>query len=784
MRKYLNIAAILVIGLVLIGATVLDSWNYTEYGVTLPFTGLNLKDAPNNLGYGEATVCDNWVFDKVGALHARRGLDQWNATTFPDGITYLGSYDAPSGNSYYLVGSKDTSWLPLSYETDWTYYTIPGSNIDQGIVDCYADDPMLHVGNTDSNHFWRALLGAGVGLKVKIGARASEYRIMAVLEDTLIKLDSNLFAGADSTYTITLQDFEIYDDVTCNGDYFVATNVGLIRYHGDSISFIDSLAYTSSTLTADYPVYDDYHGRLSWLPKVPGLGKNHVLYVSMNPTLSDTATQADETRHLWYTMQYPVHIASSSIKTWGAAMRPDSDSTTIVAIYEVATDSSTAIQFLVDSIRVETFTFGSGENDIILNKFYPSDSTWDSTRFETGDWVLRSPSCDTCDAIHRKTEFFSIPGMRWEADTDSAFYACDGPYNTTVADTVTVEAVRRVKVAQEGVSYTCLEVYKDRLWTVVADNPDELRYAPQFFPDSMVLGYQTIGIDLANGDGIMVMHEMHGELYVFSKNTIHTLSGATVNDFYLRKSVPNVGVSAPKAFVTLGQAVFLPHYSGFYLYDGGQLVKISDKIEPIIADSINWAAAEDNMCAAYYDDHIWISYPSGTSEENNRTLVYSVGDGRWGTQSFVAGAYHTITNSADTNKFLIGLVNEGAVCVYEGGTDRDTALQCEYQTGWQDFGTHHVKGIKDYFVTYNKSASCSLAVEFSRNDTLLYTSTLGADATTQTLKDKYQNLEAVGSDIYGRYLKLGLKLKSSGGEGWISRLTLGVSHKKQAVHGD
>lgn len=785
MRKYLNIATILVIGFVVLGLTVLDSWNYTEYGVTLPFTGLNLKTAANNLAYGEATVCDNWVFDMVGALHARRGLNQWNATTFPDGITFLGDYSAPSGNSYYLVGSKDTSWLPLSYETDWTYYTIPGWNIDQGDVMCYTGSPFLHVGDTDSNYFWRALVGAGVDLVVKIGARDSEYRIVAVLEDTLIKLDSNLFnSTGDSTYVIQIQDFAIHDDVTCNGDYFVATNVGLIRYHGDSISFIDSLDYKSLTLTADYPVYDDYHGRLSWLPTIKRLGINHVLYVSMNPTLSDTATQADETRHLWYTMQYPVHIVSSSIKTWGAAMRPDSDSTTIVAVYEVATDSSTAIQFLVDSIRVESFDFGSGENTVYLNKFYPSDSTWDSTRFQTGDWVLRSPSCDTCGAIQMKTEFFSIPGMRWEADTDSAFYACDGPYSSTLADTITLEAVRRVKVEQEGASYLCLEVYKDRLWTVVADNPDELRYAPQFFPDSMVTGYQTIGIDLANGDGINTLHERHGMLYAYSKNTGHTLAGATVADFYLRKVLSTVGVAAPKAFVDCGQFVFLPHYTGFYLYDGGQLKKISDKIEPIIRDSINWAAAEDNMCAGYYDNHIWISYPSGTSEDNNRTLVYSVADGRWGNQSFVAGAYHAVTNPADTNQFLIGLVNEGAVCVYEGGTDRDTALQCEYQTGWQDFGTHHVKEIKDYFVTYNKSASCSLAIEFTRNDTLLYTDKLGTDATTQTFKDKYRNLEAVGSDIYGRYLKIGMNLESSGGEGWISRFTLGVSHKKQAVHGD
>ncbi len=790
MRKWYNIAAILVVGFVALGLTVLDSWNYTEYGVTLPFTGLNLKSAPNNLSYGEATVCDNWVFDKVGALHARRGLNQWNDVTHEGFIEYLSSYTDPGGLNWYLAGTQDTLWLSEATDGDWTGNEFLGSVIATGTVDFYNGSHFVHADGP--TYLWRSLFDDGAGLYLNHSGTA--YAIDAIYSDSLIRLNSAF--GSESlnqSYSIQLQSGNIQDAQVANEVLYIATDNGLYRWDGDEWSAVSSVnTYVKYDL--DSCVYNAGHsdGRVRfYLGTYRGTGDDPAAseglwpvgnYISFSTSIEcfDSASHhpsiaGHEITSMWGPITGVYNAVTykfaEAVHTF---VMPKDDVNYDVFIHDVAPDEDYTITFTadidLDSIA-QPYVVGGYER---YCKFTPTDSTsWDSTRFASGNWFV---SVDGYSAVN------PIVG---NVDSSGSFWAA-GHIIWIDQSGKTCTAKRYVKqgMSAKSENYLMLEVYKDRLWTVVADNPDELRYAPQFFPDSMVTGYQTIGIDLASGDGIMRMQEMHGMLYVFSKNTIHTLSGATVADFYLRKVVPNVGVAAPKAFVSFEQLVFLPHYTGFYLYDGGQLQKISDKIELIVRDSINWSAAEKNMCAAFYDNHIWISYPSGTSEKNNRTLVYSVADGRWGNQSFVAGAYHAVTNPADTNEFLIGLVNEGAVCVYEGGTDRDTALQCEYQTGWQDFGTHHVKEIKDYFVTYNKSASCSLAIEFSRNDTLIYADTLGADATTQTIKDKYRNLEAVQSNIYGRYIKLGVKLQSSGGEGWVSRLTLGVSHKKQAVHGD
>ncbi len=795
MRKYLNIAAILVIGFVVLGLTVLDSWNYTEYGVTLPFTGLNLKSAPNNLSYGEATVCDNWVFDKVGALHARRGLNQWNNVTRVGFIEYLSNYTDPGGINWYLAATQDTMWLSLAKDGDWTDDEFIGSAINDGTVDFYNASHFVHA--DAATYLWRTILDDGAGLF--LSHSGTDYAIDAIYSDSLIRLDAAF--GSESlnqSYIIQQQYGNIQDVQVANKRLYIATDNGLYQFDGNELTSLDdSIGYYKYDLdsctyedgigdgrvrfylgtwrgTGDAPVFADGSADGLW-----PIGK--YIYFSTSIECFDSASHhatiaGHEITNLWGPIQ-GIHSTPFAEAPHTFVM-PKDDTDYDLLIYAAAPDENYTITFTanidLDSIA-QPYVNGGYER---YCKFTPTDSTnWDSTRFASGNWFVTvdgysaiNPIVGNVDSVGGAANGFWAAGHVGWIDLNGK--AC------------TAKRYRKQGMASEGLNYTALEVYKDRLWTVVADNPDELRYAPQFFPDSMVNGYQTIGIDLANGDGIMVMHEQHGMMYVFSKNTGHTLAGATVNDFYLRKVLSGVGVAARKAFVAFGQVMFLPHYTGFYLYDGGQLQKISDKIELIVRDSINWAAAEKNMCAAFYDNHIWISYPSGTSGENNRTLVYSVADGRWGNQSFVAGAYHAVTNPADTNEFLIGLVNEGAVCVYEGGTDRDTALQCEYQTGWQDFGTHHVKEIKDYFVTYNKSASCSLVTEFTRNDTLVYADTLGANATTQTLKDKYRNLEAVQSDIYGRYIKLGVNLKSSGGEGWISRLTLGVAHKKQAVHGD
>lgn len=802
MRKWLNIILVLSL-VVLLGATIIESWNYTEYGVSILFSGLNLKPCPTNLGPGEATDCVDWVFDKAGALHVRKGLDQWNLNTHEDPFEYLASYVDPTNQGWYVIKGMDTLWIAQDDETDWTDRIFEGEQFSSGTVDYYDGDDVVH-GN--DLYQWRSVFGAGDGMEFYLDDSSDAFTIEAIWDDSLLRLDRS-FSGDGTTegYYIQVSYGEVNDVAEANGLLFLATDNGLYYFDGDSIQKANSTVITRYKYDIDSVEYEVCDGawdrpRLKWFfgtwrgsGTEPAWGDgtaagvwalNNHMYVTYKCFAKDTTTQHPQLKQ-FYTMQYKItDIDPGNLaRTNGSLMFYNDSSLSRVSIYETEIDSSSIIEFLVDSVHVDSVNVpGIGYN--IYNTFTAVDSVWDSLRFETGDWYLWHP--DQTDAIRKKL-VWDHTGQEWPIvglnDSSGFFYVCGGPLILNDSDTTTVKAFRKKKktTGATDVDYRLLEVYKDRLWTVTARNPDELKYSLVFEPED-VASYQTIGVDIVNGDEIVVLKEMHGQLYIFSKLTIHTLSGATVDDFYLRKVVPNVGVVARHAFVDCGQFVLVPHTSGFYVYDGGQLVKISDKIEPIVKDSINWRAAEDAMCAEFYDNHIWISYPSGVSEDNNRTLVYSLRDGRWGNASFVATAYHKIDNPADTNEFLISAIDSGSVFVYKGFTDGAAELEPYYRTGWQDFGSRFVKEIKDYYTTYNKSANCSLIVEFARSDTVLYADTIGANAGAQTFHEKRRVLEALQKDISGRYIRLKLELASSAADGWISRLHLGVAHKYRKAH--
>lgn len=760
----------------LLGAGVLLEHSHVSLGKQIAFTGLDIKNAPTALPGAGATKCVNWLFDKNAALHVRKGLDQWNSTTFPSAVDYLGSYVTPAGNAYYLVSTKDSTWFVLDYEIDFSNYIIDSWKLSKGTVDCYASSDLVHVGDVDSNYHWRSLFGAGVDLLFKIGNRDSEYRIIAIYEDTLLRLDSVLWAGADSSYYISVDDYRINDATVSNSKFIMATTQGLMWYDGDGANFGDTLAFDTATAASGYPIYSAYHGRLDWGNVDPG--NANVICCAINPYLSDTTTQATETQGHYFIMQYPISLwqgGSGSLFTHGAAFRPDADSIAQVCFYTASIDSSTAITFLCDSIEVDTFYFGLGDNIIYVDRFYPADSmaAWDSTRFETGDWILTIPSCDTCGTPTRNTNYFSIPGMLHYVNSgDTAFYACDGPFTSTYADTITVMAMRMPKESSPSGNYKCLATYKDRLFTVRADAPDFLKYSPPFYPDS-IDAYQVIGLDITNGDRIERMAVLYDNLYIFTRNTIHQLSGDPSSpSATLGRLFDGVGISAPKAFVVFEGRMLLCHETGFYLFDGSRPYPISESIRPIISDSINWTAAQDVMCAGYFDRHLWISYPSGTAAANNRTLVYNVDDGRWGNISFVAGAYHKITNPNDTNRFLVGSADTGAVYVYKGFTDDGTGITAQYETGWSDFGSQIDKQVQGLHVVFDKSAACSLTVNLYRNDTIVATVIIDTLTYSQSFQDKHKNVADM--DAIARLFKVGLELNSSKDDGWISDLTLEI----------
>lgn len=245
-----------------------------------------------------------------------------------------------------------------------------------------------------------------------------------------------------------------------------------------------------------------------------------------------------------------------------------------------------------------------------------------------------------------------------------------------------------------------------------------------------------------------------------------------------------VGVSAPNAVIEFEGNIFLPHHTGFYLFDGSTPNLISHKIQTFVTDSIDWVLAYDEMCAEYYADHIWISCPVVNSG-GTRSFVYHLDTDKWGNMSFAASAYHRTLSPSDTNKFFICLKDSGSACVYKGYDDGGDGIYAEYRTGWDLFGTQAVKELTGYYITYDKSATCTLTVDIAPRDTIVWADSSSKwssinSSLTQSYHDVRRNV--TGGKAHGRYLQLGLNMYSSAGEGWISRITLELAEKEEKAY--
>ena len=90
-----------------------------------------------------------------------------------------------------------------------------------------------------------------------------------------------------------------------------------------------------------------------------------------------------------------------------------------------------------------------------------------------------------------------------------------------------------------------------------------------------------------------------------------------------RKIADNIGCVAQRSIVeTVLGTFFLTADQGIYLTNGSKLEEMSYKVRPTIL-GINQAERQ-NAAGAYYADHYYLSYPSGSSSVNDRTLDYDV----------------------------------------------------------------------------------------------------------------------------------------------------------------
>lgn len=131
----------------------------------------------------------------------------------------------------------------------------------------------------------------------------------------------------------------------------------------------------------------------------------------------------------------------------------------------------------------------------------------------------------------------------------------------------------------------------------------------------------VVRFDPSDGNPITGIGVVGPYVLVFKESKCWVIHNAS--PIATRKISDSVGCVSHRSIVESAQGTFfLTAEQGVYLTDGSKLHEMSYQVRPTIL-GIN-PAKRENAAGAYFNNHYYLSYASGSSTVNNRTLDYDV----------------------------------------------------------------------------------------------------------------------------------------------------------------
>lgn len=300
-------------------------------------------------------------------------------------------------------------------------------------------------------------------------------------------------------------------------------------------------------------------------------------------------------------------------------------------------------------------------------------------------------------------------------------------------------------------------LYKEKLFMVPKSEPSTVVWSESFQPEQWPAGYYW---DIAKGDGdvITCLREHLGQLVIFKRRSLHTLTGTSLDDFRYELCDSVYGCAGPFAAVSVGPRLYFVSDQGFSVWNGMQVTCLSDGKIPSLWDRVNKEHLH-KAAVCYWDGLIWIALPEKPSSYNNLVIVYdpSVEGGRfWVWRGIQASCFQPF----DTGTGLVlyaGDAYGGYVNQLDTGTDDfGNPILAYWTTKTFDIGSpERRKKFRRVFVADSPGAA-NASLEAS----LDYGAYRGLSLEAGTaLVRRY----AFGPGSYGRYLSLRLTHDALGG---------------------
>jgi len=216
-------------------------------------------------------------------------------------------------------------------------------------------------------------------------------------------------------------------------------------------------------------------------------------------------------------------------------------------------------------------------------------------------------------------------------------------------------------------------------------DPMLIRWADQDTPEDWTPSVTNTAGDLRASRGSMIVRAMptRQEILVWTDNTLYGLQFLGTTDvFGMQEYASNISIMSPRACVTSGSVVYWMGNRKFYTYTG-QVQTLESSVSDYVFGDFNFGQAEQVVCGTNEAwDEIWWHYPSGSSNWNDRYVIYNYVEQVWyyGTMGRTAWLDTSVRNNivSATSDWDGTTVTNSKLYSQEDGLDADGVAMTSY----------------------------------------------------------------------------------------------------------
>lgn len=750
----LAIIIMIVVLIVVVCAGIADAAE-NQYLKFQNFTGGLTTNQVGEIAPNTCLRLENFLFDNQ-ELRVRKGYTAAAQGFHNQPVRWIGLYRkqgtagklfVQSGNKLFIVNrvdKGDTVWTDDEYSE---LFTTTGT-VQKG------DSNSYYMYGADSTSAFESYAFTSLDFD-STGMTTITLSVDYAVNDTTLRLTTVLPRKVTGwTYKFTAPVGTVISGETFVDSFYMATSTGILRYNDSTLlgSQNQEIIRFIPTSTITDNNYADVYYTFSSASLLNGsIGDAYTKATSgdayLKVSLRHKGMAGSLLANKRYFFTYPVREAHWSVYNSSIIVRGfkgwfDYDTTgnqPIVSLVETAIDPTTKLTVYADSVIYRGTSTGDGTNGYTVIVDDSLMSGKDSTFFAAGDWFV-SLGTSILDNFDSRNS----PVIGNYFDDSLRIYVNGTWHDDFGGDTLDLNQPvtfyrRRIKSTSASGNNAAI-FWNDRYHVVASSTPSQIDHSAQFSPSDFSDGLLT-QVSPDDGEPILWLKEMYGALIIGKRSSIWRLTGVSGVDAFARldKVVEGVSFVAPRSIVQRSGLMFGLGRDGFYVFDFNSMIRISEQINDLVKDSINWDYA-DQITGAYFDNHFWWSYPSRTSITNDRTLCYDPQNKALSTSTLNFQGIYVDAGVNDTDNVYIGDSDTGKVYLYGmATTDAGTPITAILATSWFDMGSSFLdKVVNRVSVSNHRTSSTSLSCSFAakREDGLQVSSSRSLSGAQDTYRGR------------------------------------------------